>query len=197
MKKYYEILGLKEGATKQEIKKAYNKLSKELDPKKNNNEEFFVEETKKLNEAYDKLMNTSILSSKKVSSKTSTKKENTEPNNANQNIDPNKSNKRSNKMEYTYLFFLVFIGTGIWGIFLQNMGLITTPDFTQEVRVVNTVEVDGSVEVDGGYISTDADINGTVDVNIREIRGYRPWINTSSTGAAVLGVYSEETRLGK
>ena len=159
MKKYYEILGLKEGATKQEIKKAYNKLSKELDPKKNNNEEFFVEETKKLNEAYDKLMNTSILSSKKVSSKTSTKKENTEPNNANQNIDPNKSNKRSNKMEYTYLFLLVFIGTGIWGIFLQNMGLITTPDFTQEVRVVNTVEVDGSVEVDGGYISTDADIN--------------------------------------
>ena len=169
MKKYYEILGLKEGATKQEIKKAYNKLSKELDPKKNNNEEFFVEETKKLNEAYDKLMNTSILSSKKVSSKTSTKKENTEPNNANQNIDPNKSNKRSNKMEYTYLFLLVFIGTGIWGIFLQNMGLITTPDFTQEVRVVNTVDVEGSVEVDGGYVTTEVD--GTVDVNLEAING--------------------------
>ena len=169
MKKYYEILGLKEGATKQEIKKAYNKLSKELDPKKNNNEEFFVEETKKLNEAYDKLMNSSILSSKKVSSKTSTKKENTEPNNANQNIDPNKSNKRSNKMEYTYLFLLVFIGTGIWGIFLQNMGLITTPDFTQEVRVVNTVDVEGSVEVDGGYVTTEVD--GTVDVNLEAING--------------------------
>ena len=170
MKKYYEILGLKEGATKQEIKKAYNKLSKELDPKKNNNEEFFVEETNKLKEAYDKLMNTSILSSKKVSSKISTKKENTEPNNANQNIDPNKSNKRSNKMEYTYLFLLVFIGTGIWGIFLQNMGLITTPDFTQEVKVVNTVEVDGSVEVDGGYVTTEVD--GTVDVNLEYINGY-------------------------
>ena len=74
MKKYYEILGLKEGATKQEIKKAYNKLSKELDPKKNNNEEFFVEETNKLKEAYDKLMNSSILSTKKFVGKSNKKK---------------------------------------------------------------------------------------------------------------------------
>ena len=66
MKKYYEILGLNIGANKQEIKKAFNKLSKELDPKKNDNQDFFIEETKKLKEAYDKLMNSSILSNKKI-----------------------------------------------------------------------------------------------------------------------------------
>ena len=186
MKKYYEILGLKEGATKQEIKKAYNKLSKELDPKKNNNEEFFVEETKKLNEAYDKLMNTSILSSKKVSASKSYKKTKTESKTENENHAPDKPNNRSNKMQYAHLFLLVFIGTGIWGIFLQNMGLITTPDFTQEVRVVNTVDVEGSVEVDGGYISTNANINGTVDVNISEVNGY----NTKSYQSGLLGVYN-------
>ena len=66
MKKYYKTLGLKEGVSKLEIKKAFNKLSKELDPKKNDNQDFFIEETKKLKEAYDKLMNSSILSSKRV-----------------------------------------------------------------------------------------------------------------------------------
>ena len=55
MKKYYKTLGLKEGVSKLEIKKAFNKLSKELDPKKNDNQDFFIEETKKLKEAYDKL----------------------------------------------------------------------------------------------------------------------------------------------
>ena len=88
MKKYYEILGLKEGATKQEIKKAYNKLSKELDPKKNNNEEFFVEETKKLNEAYDKLFNSSILSAKKVTGKSNKKMDTSSSNDIN-NDEPN------------------------------------------------------------------------------------------------------------
>ena len=66
MKKYYKTLGLKQGATKQDIKKAFNKLSKELDPKKNDNQDFFIEETKKLKEAYDKLMNSSILSTEKI-----------------------------------------------------------------------------------------------------------------------------------
>ena len=74
MKKYYEILGLKEGATKQDIKKAFNKLSKELDPKKNDNQDFFIDETKKLKEAYDKLMNSSILSTNKVLDKSNKKK---------------------------------------------------------------------------------------------------------------------------
>ena len=100
MKKYYEILGLKEGATKQEIKKAYNKLSKELDPKKNNNEEFFVEETNKLKEAYDKLMNSSILSTKKVVDKSNKKK------NISSNDISNDKISRSNFNKLLIIFFL-------------------------------------------------------------------------------------------
>jgi DnaJ-class molecular chaperone len=33
MKKYYQILGLEKGASKQEVQDAYDKLSVELDPK--------------------------------------------------------------------------------------------------------------------------------------------------------------------
>ena len=44
MKRYYEILGLENGASQEEIKTAYDKLSKELDPKNNNDQEFFKEE---------------------------------------------------------------------------------------------------------------------------------------------------------
>ena len=33
MKKYYQILGLEKGASKQDIQDAYDKLSVELDPK--------------------------------------------------------------------------------------------------------------------------------------------------------------------
>jgi curved DNA-binding protein CbpA len=61
MKKYYEILGLKEGASKAEIELAYKRLSKELDPAINDNHEFFVEEYKKVKQAYEKLSDTNIL----------------------------------------------------------------------------------------------------------------------------------------
>ena len=99
MKKYYKTLGLKEGASKLEIKKAFNKLSKELDPKKNDNQDFFIEETKKLKEAYDKLMNSSILSSKRV--KESKQNDNSKDNNKKsekENIDP-LTNEKSNFMK--------------------------------------------------------------------------------------------------
>ena len=188
MKKYYQILGLKEGATKQDIKKAFNKLSKELDPKKNDNQDFFIEETKKLKEAYDKLMNSSILSTNKVLDKSNKKKDinSNETNNVKPNSNPKKKSFFTKDFAFGVLLF--FIATGVWGIFLQNMGLITTEDFTQKVRVVNTVDVDGSVRVDGGYITTEVD--GTVDVNLDQLRGYRPWINVEN-GNAVLGIYNE------
>ena len=38
MKKHYIILGLKEGASQEEIQTAYERLSKELDPKNNNDQ---------------------------------------------------------------------------------------------------------------------------------------------------------------
>ena len=56
MKKHYQVLGLEEGASKQEIQDAYDKLSVELDPKNNDNLDFFKEEFALLQEAYEKLM---------------------------------------------------------------------------------------------------------------------------------------------
>ena len=67
MKKYYDVLGLKKNASQKEIKAAYDKLSKELDPVKNDNQEFFIEEYKKVKEAYEALNNSSILATEKGS----------------------------------------------------------------------------------------------------------------------------------
>ena len=65
MNYHYKTLGIKEGASQEEIKTAYDKLSKELDPKNNNDQEFFVEEYQKVQEAYEALRNSSILATEK------------------------------------------------------------------------------------------------------------------------------------
>jgi tetratricopeptide (TPR) repeat protein len=56
MKKYYEILGLEIGASEKEINDAYVKLSKDLDPKENDNLDFFIEEYNLVQEAYKNLI---------------------------------------------------------------------------------------------------------------------------------------------
>ena len=61
MKHHYESLNLEEGASQDEIQVAYDKLSKELDPAKNDNQDFFIEEYKKVQEAYKALSQSSIL----------------------------------------------------------------------------------------------------------------------------------------
>ena len=117
-------------------------------------------------------------------------------------IKPLKSNvDKTTSKEMTMKFLLFFIAVGIWGIFFQNMGLIPlhNDDYTQKVRVVNTVDVDGSVRVDGGNVSVDGgyittEVDGTVDVNLDQLMGYRPWINVEN-GNAVLGIYNEATGL--
>jgi hypothetical protein len=67
MKKYFEILGIPEGSSQEVIQEAYDKLSKELNPKNNDNQEFFVEEFEKLKEAYKSLSNSTILKSSEKS----------------------------------------------------------------------------------------------------------------------------------
>jgi uncharacterized protein (TIGR02145 family) len=62
MKNHYNALGLNEGASQEEIQEAFDRLKKELDPTNNNNQDFFIEEFEKLQEAYKALRNTSILS---------------------------------------------------------------------------------------------------------------------------------------
>ena len=62
---------------------------------------------------------------------------------------------------------LSIIAVGIWAIVLQNAGVIPT---NQNVKVVNTVDVDGSVNVTG---EVDANIGNTVDINVSAINGHR------------------------
>jgi curved DNA-binding protein CbpA len=47
MKNHFETLGLQEGDSQQAIQEAYDRLSGELNPSKNDNQEFFIEEYKK------------------------------------------------------------------------------------------------------------------------------------------------------
>ena len=61
MKNHYQTLGLEEGASQEAIQEAYDRLFKELDPVNNDNQEFFIEELEKLEEAYKVLRNSSIL----------------------------------------------------------------------------------------------------------------------------------------
>ena len=67
MKKYFDILGLPEDASQEAIQQAYDRLSKEPDPVNSNNQEFFVEEFEKLQEAYKVLSNSTILKSSEKS----------------------------------------------------------------------------------------------------------------------------------
>ena len=64
MNQHYTTLGLQEGASQEEIDAAYKRLSKELDPANNDNQEFFKEEYKKLQQAYKALSASSILATK-------------------------------------------------------------------------------------------------------------------------------------
>ena len=69
---------------------------------------------------------------------------------------------------------LVVIAVGIWGLFMQNMGLfVPSDDFTQKVRVVNTIDtrVENTVETR---------VQNTVGVDIKAINGhYNAFYNNS------------------
>lgn len=56
MKEYYSRLFLKNGASQDEVKKAYRKLVKKFHPDKNESSDEYTEEFKQIQEAYDKLM---------------------------------------------------------------------------------------------------------------------------------------------
>jgi curved DNA-binding protein CbpA len=55
MKDYYYTLGIKKGASIEDIKKAYRKLSLKFHPDKNDGDEFFIERFKEIQEAYETL----------------------------------------------------------------------------------------------------------------------------------------------
>ena len=95
MKKYYDILGLQEGASQDEIQEAFDRLSKEIDPVKNENQDFFIEEYEKIQEAYKMLRNSSILSTEKGIQNSNTKPSNNF-NSSVSNIDLIKNSKKIN-----------------------------------------------------------------------------------------------------
>ncbi|WP_130735043.1 DnaJ domain-containing protein [Flavobacterium sp. J27] len=55
-KNYYQILGLKQNCSKEEIKKAYKFNALKFHPDKNNNDPFYEERFKEIKEAYEMLM---------------------------------------------------------------------------------------------------------------------------------------------
>lgn len=62
MREHFETLGLSEGASKDEIQRAYDRLSVELNPENHESKEFFKEEFEKVKKAYNALMaNSTIL----------------------------------------------------------------------------------------------------------------------------------------
>ncbi|WP_291100431.1 MULTISPECIES: hypothetical protein [unclassified Empedobacter] len=66
----------------------------------------------------------------------------------------------------TTKIILLSISIGIWIIVLQNFGIFSE-EGTQEVRVTNTIDVEGNVK-----IKEPVEIGNTVDINISEINGH-------------------------
>lgn len=58
MKDYYYFLGIPQNASAEDIKKAYRKLSLKYHPDKNDNDEFFSDRFKEIQEAYETLTDT-------------------------------------------------------------------------------------------------------------------------------------------
>ena len=97
MKNYFDILGLHEDASQDEIQEAFERLSKELEPLNNDNKEFFIEEYEKLQEAYNVLRNSSILATEKGINNSDLK-----PISSSNSIKNNKEfNKKSKKINIT------------------------------------------------------------------------------------------------
>jgi len=208
MENYYKILGLKLGATLDEVEEKYNKLLKEFDPEKQTDElkEFFTSESKKVKEAYKEisasLMNTESAEQKidEINPEINDLESTTEKTTSESKKSVKKKSKKQEKkvVEETlneevildkvvteniadipyhnpvkkenYVFrnvLLFFIVAGVWGMFMQNMGFfVPSDDYTQKVRVVNTVdtEVQGSVRVNGSV-----SVDNTVSVSIDEV----------------------------
>jgi hypothetical protein len=209
MVNFYKILGLKLGATLDEVEEKYNALLKEFDPSNQTDElkEFFTSESEKVKDAY-KEISLSLINTESVEQKID--EINPEINDLESTTEKKKSVKKKSKKQEkkvveetldeevvldevvienitdipyhntvkkeNYIFrniLLFFIATGVWGMFLQNMGLfVPSDDFTQKVRVVNTVDtkVKGSVNVNGNVnVNGSVSVDNTVSVSIDEV----------------------------
>lgn len=150
MKHHFETLGLQEGASQQAIQEAYDRLSRELDPKNNDNQEFFKEEYKKVQEAYEALYSSSILATEKGAK--SYKNETIEPGDMSpkslNKLLNNSLEKRHNKLRIkqniTILFLIFSIGFNVFtyikvqgdnnAISVTRSIMNQTEDYSEEAR---------------------------------------------------------------
>jgi len=126
---HYKILGLKEGASQEQSKTAYNKLSKELNPANNDNQEFFKEEYKKVQAAYKALYNTSILATEQGAKGSGNNSGRIKGNSSNKKKDAVPKKRISKRdlikiiIAYIFLIFVIF-GIIITTSLFLNLNLI-------------------------------------------------------------------------
>jgi len=138
MNQHYTTLGLQEGASQEEIEAAYKRLSKELDPANNDNQEFFIEEYKKLQQAYKALSASSILATKQ-GAKQIVKKPNSSSKNKNDSVKPIEDKLNTpKKKNVSHDILLLFIAIGVSVLLLQNFGFF---DYIQNEYQRNNMSV--------------------------------------------------------
>ena len=120
MKKHYYILGLNEGASQEQIQEAYERLSNTLNPSNNNNQEFFVEEFKKVQEAYKALSNSSILATDKGAKQIFKKPNSSSKKNSDATKTPIAETPRKSVVKTDVIFVVALIAIGIAAYFIYN-----------------------------------------------------------------------------
>ena len=123
MKKHYYILGLNEGASQEQIQEAYERLSKELDPANNDNQEFFVEEFKKVQEAYKALSNSSILATDKGAKQIFKKPNSTSKKNSDATKTPIAETPRKSVLKKRIIISIAIIAIGIVAYLIYNTAI--------------------------------------------------------------------------
>ena len=114
MKQHYTTLGLQEGASQEEIEGAYKRLSKELNPANNDNQEFFKEEYKKLQAAYKALSASSILATKGGAKKNAVAPQKTTKDKTTAMTPKKKKITKKTKLLLAVLAGILAIGLGIY-----------------------------------------------------------------------------------
>ena len=145
MKKYFETLGLKEGASQEEIQAAYDKLSKELDPEKNENQDFFIEEYKKVQAAYKALYNTSILATEQGAKGSGNNSGRIKGNSSNNKKDAVPKKRISKRDLIKIIIAYVFFGFVILGIIMSVSYIFRLNLIDRDYSMFHTFRRDGNV----------------------------------------------------
>tara|TARA_B110001452_G_scaffold80305_1_gene65697 strand:- start:2832 stop:3377 length:546 start_codon:yes stop_codon:yes gene_type:complete len=119
--KYYQILGLEKGASKEEIERKYKQLSEELSPENNDNQDFFKEEYAKVQEAYRVLIKEAILiknTNKSNPNSINEKKEKESVRDKTKDLKPIKKNKMHFVDKIKLILGYLFIAFSIFALYL-------------------------------------------------------------------------------